>query len=547
MMNFYGPRLKIVLLLLILTAAGLSDLRAQSAEWIAERLVSELPNVPGGAPQFLVPDGAGGVCHAFLETINQDRAPQYFGDWQIERYNAEGERIQEFSVTGNLDLVGFAVNERGDYFFVGNFREFVVFGGTDTLFPPFGENEKPIGFWARVAPRGDIEWVSTSTGEFGGQVLAAKPLANGGFWTAYTSDYTNTQVYRVSADGEFTRDIYQRNVGLVGDLTETSDGRLLVTGSCMSRGATFAQYELDTVFDYQTYVACYDAGGTCLWVTQVADEICTKPAIVPHEDGSATYSAELLDAATFGRYSVEGADWGNDFFAARIGLDGLFRWAKEKPNVEGSLGGVEVGSGRHLAPRAENGVLLCGQQRLEVQWNEGLRTDCGTDALGCDMALLVGYAADGTAEWAMTSELLEEENFAFAAAEALLPAGNGKFFLAGAATGRHAFGGKEIGAPGASGYWVALIDENGNPSSRRESPERRFALYPNPARGEAFLQYGAGPAPQEIALRDLSGRLVADFTPENVRPGALRLPLENLAPGMYLLTADDVRLRLVVH
>ena len=70
--------------------------------------------------------------------------------------------------------------------------------------------------------------------------------------------------------------------------------------------------------------------------------------------------------------------------------------------------------------------------------------------------------------------------------------------------------------------------------------QRNLLVYPNPAEGEdVTVKFGEGWSQPNVVLYDLNGRPVRSVNGQATAGGQVRLAVGDLAPGVYLVTAEE--------
>ena len=84
------------------------------------------------------------------------------------------------------------------------------------------------------------------------------------------------------------------------------------------------------------------------------------------------------------------------------------------------------------------------------------------------------------------------------------------------------------------------------------APQRNLLVYPNPADGEdVTVKLGEGWTQPTLRLYDMNGRPVRTVSPQSTAGGQARLSVGDLAPGIYIITAEEgahvESARVIVH
>ena len=70
--------------------------------------------------------------------------------------------------------------------------------------------------------------------------------------------------------------------------------------------------------------------------------------------------------------------------------------------------------------------------------------------------------------------------------------------------------------------------------------QRNLLVYPNPATGEDItVKLGAGWFQPTLRIYDMNGRPVRAVSPQATTGGQVRISVGDLAPGLYIVTAQE--------
>lgn len=495
---------------------------AQQFDWVQTPEISFEMN-PDYIGYVVDTDAAGNV---YLSGFKENSVPygsDILGNLYLNKYAADGTPLFSKTITGNATVYQIETDAAGNILLVlgwmGNFSYY-----SDLIMTTANQGIQPL--LIKLDANGNFLWFHEPdiAGSFVEQFTAVTTDGQHNIYIGY-GDYGNSFVRKLSPAGSPQWTIEQQQVHLISSLDIDTEGNLLVAGSCTEATSTFGGISFGEEFPYNTYLAKYDAAGTPQWVKFVEDITCPFPQVRVGAPGEIFFGGELSGNFTFGSFTAEGPNFGDDFFLARLDASGTFQWLREVPG----LGHVAPGNRTFLDLDAAGNVYLAGGLHGTVNWSPGVVTE-GPE-IGADVAVLK-YAPNGELVFAKLAG-----GGSFDRGNAISTAADGSVYISGIVHGSADFDDLEVsGALFESIPFVARLDTTlGN-----DLPELPSLLWhPNPASTEIRF---AGPRAVSGHIRTLLGQDVKSFS---IAEGEA-LSVAELASGVYVVQADGFRPRKLV-
>ena len=502
-------------LLLILLFPFAGAIQSQNFTWIdaVETGYSMNPNMvrysvkasPDGTTWFV------GMKEQILSYTNM------MGDHFVIRYDADGNKLEEYLIEGALIINAMETDEEGNLYMGGDFYQgdVVFWDGTTLAWDDLTLN----GFVAKIQAGGVVEWARNMkeiTGTY--STIGAFAFKNGTMHAAY-GGWMNSWISTIDEDGEFTQIIAQTDVGITAGIDLDSDGNLYVTGSCSGGQSLFNGVSYTSPFSYNKYLIKYNAEGVPQWIHFVEDVTCVFPEVAVGPDDHVYWSGMLHNVCTIDTIDLEGPSWVFDFFIARFNPEGEVQWAREVPQE--LTGDAGTGIVQSLEAMPDNSVTFAGFVRGTVDWGNGV---VSTTSIPGNYVMMVNFNSAGTAQWTKTSS---GENYTNT--HAIDTDLNGDLYLAGVAHDTATFDDLQVYR---ETYYYPLITklEAGMATAvpQTHSGPEKLILSPNPVKDRINLPF----APEEIALvqvYSLGGKKVLEGKYQK------HLALDNLPVGMYYL------------
>lgn len=319
-----------------------------------------------------------------------------------------------------------------------------------------GTGDRDVGFGIAVMPDGS----ALVTGSF--QKTAIFGKGESGETALTSAGGSDIFVAKYSPDGTLAwakRAGSTENLESGEDIAVLPDGSTLVTGDFHST-ATFGQGEsgetvLPWVWDYDIFVAKYNADGTLAWAKAAGGtsaDVSYGIAALP--DGSAVATGAFYGTATFNAGEscettlTSAGRW--DIFIARYNPDGTLAWAKR---AGGSYLFGDWGLG--IAALDDGSALVTGYFSGTAIFGQGESGETTLTSVGYADIFVARYNPDGTLAWAKRAGSIDSGDFGRDIA--VLP--DGTAFITGFFGGTATFGPGESGETSltSAGLWDIFI------------------------------------------------------------------------------------------
>jgi hypothetical protein len=261
-------------------------------------------------------DGSGNV---YITGYFNDTA--FFGNTTIYGYGDNDIYLAKYDANGNFQWVrkagGIGRDEAksikcdaaGNIYITGMFRGNAVFG-TQNVSDPNGYYDM---FLAKYDPSGNLVWVSTAGGSY----------------------------------DEVGWSMVFDNAGLI-----------YITGE-FNASAMFGPYQLITSGNADVFVACYNTSGTCLWAKGTGGPLIDRARGIGCDGNNLYITGQFGMSASFGTYSVTGAD-STDIFIAAMDNSGNYTWAVSVGGGPDSLETLSYESGNAVCAESNGNVYATG-------------------------------------------------------------------------------------------------------------------------------------------------------------------------------------------
>lgn len=455
------------------------------------------------------------------------------GTWRLEQLRADGSVIRQQSIGGKSHLTQLRIGDNGDTYLLGAFLDELILDPQHQL---TSTDPNPHAFLACLDSAGAVRYVRdlTSLGTRPFDQPQAIAVVGTNAYIGFRSSSGPTVVKRLSASGADSTVVTQVNVSSINDLTISPTGELLVTGSCVTPGATYngVPFAPPTTL-YSQYLAAYSPGGG-VSVMYLRDVTCPESQVRWVRGGDAYWTGELIDSVTIGPYSLPGAATGGtpDFFVTRLdphhGRAGV-RWAYDVPTSQ--IAGAWLGNFHSFDTDTAGNMYFVGTSFGTMTWAPGLQTTAPRSG-----SLLVQRRSPaGVVEWVRSVGT----SAGTMTGHTLCVAPDGSVYVTGMTGGAATFDQTTLpAAPVRQFYYFIARLQGPAPlgTARSAPPAASWQVAPNPATREVRVTASLPAAPFRAQLFDLLGR---PLTAEQPATGAARVELHGVAPGTYLLRLTD--------
>lgn len=503
-----------ILLALLLAVSLTGNIRAQSIEWITGRDINYSMN-PGSLHFSVVTDPAGNIWFSGMKEFVQSYQSA-MGNLFLSRYDAGGELLDDYEITGSALLKDIASDDNGNIYLIGQYiTDLVFWEGTQLSFSgPFIN-----GFLLKVTNAGTIDWVKDLSLQFPDAVPEDLIFRNGYLYMAHSS-WLSSNVSIFDAEGNLVNDIEQQSVGIASSVAVDADGNIYVAGSCPDAGSQYGGISFPAPFPYSIYLVKYSSEGSPEWVKYIEDITCISPYLDIMDDGKVILGGALNIATTIDTMSFNGPSWVFDLFLACIDENGHIQWGFEVPQV--MTGDASPGESRPFIVNQDQSVTLTGVLRGSIDWGNGVISE---GILGAYESLLLNISPEGQAVWAMSSSA---SSYSQGLSVAQGPDQN--LYIAGIGHGVLSFDTCTYSNP--SYYYPYLAKLNtGLNTGVIEDIGDNWQIYPNPASNHIILH----PAVSEntsIYITSASGKKVKS---SQLEKGTSKIDISDLSPGAYLI------------
>lgn len=483
---------------------------AQQFQWVQTLPISYTQN-PDAIHYVVAADASGQVYLLGHQDGGVPYGTDRMGNLYFNKYAADGQLVFSKTIASHATPYHMEVDSQGNVLMALGWMDTLVFDGLALTSP--GQGIQPL--LIKTDAEGNLLWhytpaiPDTSIEQFEGLVCDTDANVYIGY-----GNYYDSYVMKLSPEGTPLLTIFQHRVHLISSLDVDAAGNIYVAGSCTDPGSVFSDATITDGFDYDTYVAKYDAAGANQWVRFVEDITCAFPEVRAQDPDHVYFGGTLHGAFAFGPLEAEGPGPSSDFFLTRLDADGQFLWMRE---VLGA--GTLVPGLRHfLDVDAAGNAYFAGQLRGTVSWAPGQVTD--GPAVWPDLALL-RYDPSGDLTYA---KLAGGSSYDRADGVAVGP--DGAVFLTGIVRENAVFDTFSVnGGAFESIPFVAKL----NASLSVQAPIAPLRWYPNPVRETIHFA-----VPLTGRLVNTLGQTVGRFSAAD----GPTVSVAHLSPGLYFIEAD---------
>lgn len=341
----------------------------------------------GDYAHALAYDGWGSICIAgeiegYGDSVSFDGSSIKLNcvgdnDVFVAKYDVYGTLIWAKSAGGywNDKALGVTYDNLGNVYVCGVFID-TAFFETSTIYGHIGGKDI---FVAKYDTNGNFQWVRQAGGPGQDEAKAIKCDAFGNIYvcgmysdsTTFgstllttpntpTGHYFNTFLSKYSADGTLQ---WVKTAGgdyddVAWGLTIDKTNKIYIAGE-FNAYAHFDSIPLTTTGNANVFVACYEADGTAQWATSGGGELIDRARGIGTDGTDLYITGQFGDTATFGNYTLIGAD-SSDIFMARLNNAGNFIWAIAIGGMHDSLETLSYESGNSITADTSGNVFATG-------------------------------------------------------------------------------------------------------------------------------------------------------------------------------------------
>lgn len=341
---------------------------------------------------------AGGTLGDYAHSIYTDGVNYIYISGEIEGYGTtisfEGSSVTltclgdndaflaKYDMSGNLiwarragayqsdKALGITADALGNVYIGGYFNDTAFFGNT-TIYG-YGDNDIYI---AKYDANGNFQWVRKSggigrdeaksikcdalgniyiTGMFWGNAAfgTQNVSAPNGYYDMFLAKYdpSGNLIWVSTAGGNYDE------VGW--SMAFDNAGLIYITGE-FNASAMFGPYQLITSGNADVFVACYNTSGTCLWAKGTGGPLIDRARGLGCDGTNLYITGQFGMSASFGPYTVTGAD-STDIFIAALDNSGNFTWAVSVGGGPDSLETLSYESGNAVCAEPNGNVYATG-------------------------------------------------------------------------------------------------------------------------------------------------------------------------------------------
>lgn len=428
------------------------------------------------------------------------------GTLALRKFDTAGNLIFTKTIANRATAREMLVDANGDIYFTISFVDQLTYENTVLSFATNGLSHMLV----KLNADGALLWYLAPNIEnsFVSDLGSIALDANQNIWMAY-DDFQNSYLQKLNPNGMILQTIVQDDVPLVSAITTDALGNIYTAGSCSGLNANFNGSSATENFDYNTYVAKYNANGSLQWVRFIEDITCSSPQLAVKNTDEIYLATQNFLPHTLDGISVAGPNTGGtDFLLGKLNSNGTWQWVREVPNA----GSFELGSRAALAVAPNGTVFLAGSTSGTISWADNVSTTA-TEQSGVILAL----TGTGTVSGAKVLSTDGTSRF-----DAVATDSENRIYVSGYA--RTAFNNGYVFSSTTGRVVSDFLDIT-------EAQLDNISIYPNPT--TSILQFGT-PISGQLAIYDTTGIRVwsgqGTFS---------EIDVNHLAVGMYLLKIND--------
>lgn len=518
-----------VIITLFIFLTFLNSLSSQSFEWIKGRDIGYEMN-PGMLSYSVTASADGSIWQGGMKDFTEFYT-EAMGDLFLARYSANGNLLQEYEITGSASLQGLEGDSEGNIYVFGQTLNTLHFWDGTQL--DYSGNFLE-GFLLKVSPSGTIHWAIDLSASFPGTVPEDLAIYGGHVYLVH-SEWSVSSVTEFDGEGNAVRTIRQLDVPMATGIAIDQEGNVYVSGSCSDTQGMFGGVPFPTAFSYSMYLVKYSQSGVPQWVKFAEDITCTKSKVAVDKLGRIIWSGPLFMASVFDTLRLMGPSWGSDFFVTAFNGDGQVQWGFEVPQI--LTGNASSGKFKPVHVMPDNTLTIGGSSRGSIDWGNGVVTSSEGFS---NQSMVLNISSDGQPAWT-------KAGIADGYSQAIAIDGDdeGNLYISGISHGTTRF--DTCTYTGVSYYYpyLAKLAADLNTSIPGQSPVKSFAVYPNPAEDQLFVEYDYQ-GHNMISLCSLSGQEVLRVSGNSQ---VMNVDVSNIAAGVYLaklMCNDAVSVRKVI-
>jgi hypothetical protein len=181
------------------------------------------------------------------------------GDNFLIRYDAQGNRLADYLMTGSLVISAMKCDPEGHLFIAGDFMDEDIHFWDGTVLHWNGNSIN--SFIAKINDQGTVDW-SLNLNIVRSEYAPVSDMAyrNGKLYVAH-SVWMSSYISTIDDAGNFSVVITESDVGIISGLDFDSEGNLYATGSCAQTGSLFNGVNFPSPSFYNRYLVKYDPDG----------------------------------------------------------------------------------------------------------------------------------------------------------------------------------------------------------------------------------------------------------------------------------------------
>ncbi|WP_201987310.1 T9SS type A sorting domain-containing protein [Hymenobacter rubidus] len=399
----------------------------------------------------------------------------------LTKLDAQGQvlSITEVGSGSYLIVADLALDAAGNSYISGTFGLSAAFGNFSLTTPIAGTSIAFDQFLVKVSPQGTPLWAQQ-----GGRAVA--PAGTG------TNFYYNS-------------------------LAVEPGGNVYLTWTCNANAGGFGALTMPAGYgDLDVVVVKYNTQGTPQWLQRAGSpglDFAGNTAL--DANGRLVVPGFVTGAGTFGSQTLAGsAGVPSGYVWTLTPAAGASSWVR-------GLGGAVGAAYRGVTADAAGNIYAAGQFSGAGTLGSATLPNAG----GLD-GLIVSYSAAGNVNWSVKTGGVGDESPLYVSLD-----GTNRLAVAGILNGAGLFGTTALTGQNApvGNLFVAHLGAIVT-ATRSAQPVAQLALYPNPASATEAVNLPPLPAGTSLTLTDALGRVVR-------RPAGLRLALDGLAAGVYVVQA----------
>jgi len=454
-----------------------------------------------------------------------------FGDIFIQKTSLEGNIVDEIVIQGKTQPPEkFNVDNNNNLYFIIEYEDEDLTWGTDTIEAYSSTNHALV----KLNENLDIVWVKYFEDQLGFDVGEYFIIKNEYIYMHLEEGFEVSSIVKMDLDGNQLLKITNEGISLLSTIDIDNDGNIYATGSCATSEVLFNGTSFPTQFTYNAWIVKYNQDGEAQWVKYITDETCINSLVKVSDSDHIYFSGVLNVEANFDSIEVNGPEWANDFFLARLNSDGEFIWVKEVPEMpEGVTGDACVAvtnndnASHFMEVDDENNIYLTGFSRGTIDWGNGVVSQPTNTIINNDI-LLWSYDELGNIRFAETAggEGLEY-------GKNIVIDSNGEIYLSGIVDYESATFG-EIAYEGEGEFFFLTRYSYGISGINVNKPIDDVHIYPNPTTDYINFDITEN---VNISIFDISGKLVIEqYLMEGQNK---KLFVGNLKSGIYIYHISD--------